>query len=230
MMKTTNTLIVLSSNNAILMTQKSFEQKKYKIFSASTGFVSALQALEFILDKIDNNDTLSDKVNNIHVPDMLKGFTGHSFREYVRTNKTSGGRAFTDEEKQLVLSVATKMMNKGLNCEVKESKFFPKELKAMKDLAIKTAKEMKTTAPVAQPTTAPTTKSPVVAKLEELMAKALEEGDFDTYDKLEERLNKALGQAQPQEQEPQQESQEEYYEEEDSNEVEVDEDVANLDC
>lgn len=33
-------------------------------------------------------------------------------------------------------------------------------------------------------------KSPVVAKLEELMVKALEEGDFAKYDELEERLNR----------------------------------------
>ena len=32
--------------------------------------------------------------------------------------------------------------------------------------------------------------NPVVAKIQELMVKALEEGDFDAYDKLEERLNK----------------------------------------
>lgn len=32
--------------------------------------------------------------------------------------------------------------------------------------------------------------SPVVVKLQELMVKALEEGDFDAYDKLEERLNR----------------------------------------
>lgn len=32
--------------------------------------------------------------------------------------------------------------------------------------------------------------NPVVAKLQELMVKALEEGDFDAYDKLEERLNR----------------------------------------
>jgi hypothetical protein len=33
-------------------------------------------------------------------------------------------------------------------------------------------------------------KSPVVAKLEELMVQALEEGDFAKYDELEERLNR----------------------------------------
>lgn len=224
-MKTNNVIITLGANNAILMTESSFAKAGYKAFSASTSFMSALQALDFILDKVSDNDTLDEKVSTIHVPDMLKGFAGHSFREYIRTNKTSSGRQFTEEEKQLVLSVATKMMNKGLNCEVKESKFFPKELKAMKDLAIKVAKEYKAqapqqTAPQAQPAV-----NPLIDKLQTLMAKALEDGDFEAYDKLEERYNKLIGQqAQPQapvvDEEP----------EEEEEELNVDDEIKDLEC
>ena len=224
-MKTNNVIITLGANNAILMTESSYAKAGYKAFSASTSFISALQALDFILDKVSNNDTLDEKVTVIHVPDMLKGFAMGSFREYLRTNKTSGNRAFTDEEKELVLSVATKMMNKGFNCKVNESKYFPKELKAMKDLAIKVAKEYKSqapqqTAPQAQPAV-----NPLIDKLQTLMAKALEDGDFDAYDKLEERYNKLIGQqAQPQapvvEEEP----------EEETVELNVDEEIADLDC
>ena len=224
-MKTNNVIITLGANNAILMTESSYAKAGYKAFSASTSFISALQALDFILDKVSNNDTLDEKVTVIHVPDMLKGFAMGSFREYLRTNKTSGNRAFTDEEKELVLSVATKMMNKGFNCKVNESKYFPKELKAMKDLAIKVAKEYKSqapqqTAPQAQPAV-----NPLIDKLQTLMAKALENGDFDAYDKLEERYNKLIGQqAQPQapvvDEEP----------EEETVELNVDEEIADLDC
>lgn len=224
-MKTNNVIITLGANNAILMTESSYAKQGYKAFSASTSFIAGLQALDFILDKVSNNDTLDEKVSTIHVPDMLKGFAGHSFREYIRTNKTSSGRQFTEEEKQLVLSVATKMMNKGLNCELKESKFFPKELKAMKDLAIKVAKEYKAQAPQQ---TAPQTQpavNPLIDKLQTLMAKALEDGDFEAYDKLEERYNKIIGQqAQPQapvvDEEP----------EEETVELNVDEEIADLDC
>jgi hypothetical protein len=228
-MKNNNVIITLGANNAILMTEGSYAKQGYKAFSAATGFIAGLQALDFILDKISDNNMLDDKVSIIHIPDMLKGFAGHSFREYIRTNKTSSGRQFTEEEKQLVLSVATKMMNKGLNCELKESKFFPRELKAMKDLAIKTAKEYKEQAPQQTAPQAPA-KSPVIAKLEELMAKALEDGDFDAYDKLEERYNKLKGQqtqVAPQAPVVYEEPEEEVYEE---NEVEVDEELADMDC
>ena len=224
-MKTNNVIITLGANNAILMTESSFAKAGYKAFSASTSFISALQALDFILDKISDNDTLDEKVTVIHVPDMLKGFAMGSFREYLRTNKTSGNRAFTDEEKQLVLSVATKMMNKGFNCKVNESKYFPKELKAMKDLAIKVVKEYKSQAPAQPQASAQPAVNPLIDKLQTLMAKALENGDFDAYDKLEERYSKLVGQqAQPQapvvDEEP----------EEEKIELNVDEEIADLDC
>lgn len=224
-MKTNNVIITLGANNAILMTESSFAKAGYKAFSASTSFISALQALDFILDKISDNDTLDERVTVIHVPDMLKGFAMGSFREYLRTNKTSGNRAFTDEEKELVLSVATKMMNKGFNCKVNESKYFPKELKNMKDLAIKVAKEYKSQAPVAQPqASAQPAVNPLVDKLQTLMAKALEDGDFDAYDKLEERYQKLVGQA-PVVSTPVVDE-----EPEEDVELNVDEEIADLDC
>jgi glycerophosphoryl diester phosphodiesterase len=227
-MKTNNVIITLGANNAILMTENSFAKQGYKAFSASTSFIAGLQALDFILDKVSNNDTLDEKVSTIHVPDMLKGFAGHSFREYIRTNKTSSGRAFTEEEKQLVLSVATKMMNKGLNCELKESKFFPKELKAMKDLALKTAKEYKSqapqqTAPQAQPQQDP------IALIGIQIAEAAAAGDMDKVMALTTALNalKAAQQPAPQapvvEEEPEEETT-------DESDVEVDEELADMDC
>ena len=119
------------------------------------------------------------------------------------------------------------MMNKGLNCEIKESKYFPKELKAMKDLAIKVAKEYKSQAPQQTAPQAPSQPAvnPLIDKLQTLMAKALEDGDFEAYDKLEERYNKLIGQqAQPQapvvDEEP----------EEETVELNVDDEIADLDC
>ena len=198
------------------------------VFSASSSFIAALQALDFILDKVSDNNTLDEKVSTIHVPDMLKGFAGHSFREYIRTNKTSSGREFTDEEKQLVLSVATKMMNKGLNCEVKESKFFPKELKAMKDLAIKVAKEYKAqapqqTAPQAQPQQDP------IALIGLQIAEAAAAGDMDKVMTLTTALNalKAAQQTAPQAPVADDEPIEETTDESD---VEVDDELENMEC
>lgn len=221
-MKTNNVIITLGANNAILMTESSFAKSGYKAFSASTSFISALQALDFILDKISDNDTLDEKVVVIHVPDMLKGFAMGSFREYLRTNKTSGNRAFSKEERELVLSVATKMMNKGFNCKVNESKYFPKELKAMKDLAIKVAKEYKSQAPVAQPQ-APAQDPITLIGLQ--IAEAASAGDMDKVMALTTALN-ALKSAQSTE--PQAPVEEE--EEEPAEELNVDEEIANLDC
>ena len=224
-MKTNNVIITLGANNAILMTESSFAKSGYKAFSASTSFISALQALDFILDKISDNDTLDEKVVVIHVPDILKGFAMGSFREYLRTNKTSGNRAFSKEEKELVLSVATKMMNKGFNCKVNESKYFPKELKAMKDLAIKVAKEYKSqapqqTAPQAQPQQDPIT----LIGLQ--IAEAASAGDMNKVMALTTALNalKSAQQVEPQAPEVDEEPQEEV------EELNVDEEIADLDC
>ena len=218
-MKTNNVIITLGANNAILMTESSFAKSGYKAFSASTSFISALQALDFILDKISDNDTLDEKVVVIHVPDMLKGFAMGSFREYLRTNKTSGNRAFTDEEKELVLSVATKMMNKGFNCKINESKYFPKELKAMKDLAIKVAKEYKSQAPVAQPQA----QQDPITLIGLQIAEAASAGDMDKVMALTTALN-ALKSAQSTE------PQAPVEEEEPTEELNVDEEIADLDC
>ena len=219
-MKTNNVIITLGANNAILMTESSFAKSGYKAFSASTSFISALQALDFILDKISDNDTLDEKVVVIHVPDMLKGFAMGSFREYLRTNKTSGNRAFSKEERELVLSVATKMMNKGFNCKVNESKYFPKELKAMKDLAIKVAKEYKSQAPVAQPQA----QQDPITLIGLQIAEAASAGDMDKVMTLTTALN-ALKTAQSTE--PQAPVVEE---EEPAEELNVDEEIADLDC
>ena len=219
-MKTNNVIITLGANNAILMTESSFAKSGYKAFSASTSFISALQALDFILDKISDNDTLDEKVVVIHVPDILKGFAMGSFREYLRTNKTSGNRAFSKEERELVLSVATKMMNKGFNCKVNESKYFPKELKAMKDLAIKVAKEYKSQAPVAQPQA----QQDPITLIGLQIAEAASAGDMDKVMALTTALN-ALKSAQSTE--PQAPVVEE---EEPAEELNVDEEIADLDC
>lgn len=227
-MKTNNVIITLGANNAILMTESSYAKQGYKAFSASTSFIAGLQALDFILDKVSDNNTLDEKVSTIHVPDMLKGFAGHSFREYIRTNKTSSGRQFTEEEKQLVLSVATKMMNKGLNCELKESKFFPKELKAMKDLALKTAKEYKAQAPQQTAPQAQPQQDPIVL-IGLQIAEAAAAGDMDKVMALTTALNalKAAQQTAPQAPVVDEEPEEEVYDESD---VEVDEELADMDC
>lgn len=222
-----NVIITVGGNTAIVMTEASYKKGQYKQITASSSFVAALKGFDFILDKISDNTTIEKAITRIYLPDLLKGFAMGTFVEYIRTNQTSSGRAFTAEEKELVLSIANKMMNKGFNMVTNESRFFPKELKPMKDMAISKAKEVKQNAPA--PQAQPQAKSPVLVALEEQMAKAIAEANFDLYDKLEERYNKIVGQAttpvaptaveEPEE--------EEVYEE---NEVELDDELADMEC
>jgi hypothetical protein len=226
-----NVIITVGGNNAVVMTEASYKKGQFKQITASSSFVAALKGFDFILDKISDNTTIEKAITRIYLPDLLKGFAMGTFVEYIRTNKTSSGRTFTAEEKELVLSIANKMMNKGFNMVPNESRFFPKELKPMKDMAMSKAKELKENAPAtqAQPQAQPQAKSPVLVALEEQMAKAIAEANFELYDKLEERYNKMVGQAttpvaptaveEPEE--------EEVYEE---NEVELDEELADIDC
>lgn len=223
-----NVIITVGGNTAIVMTEASYKKGQYKQITASSSFVAALKGFDFILDKISDNTTIEKAITRIYLPDLLKGFAMGTFVEYIRTNQTSSGRAFTAEEKELVLSIANKMMNKGFNVVTNESRFFPKELKPMKDMAISKAKEVKQNAPA--PQAQPQAKSPVLVALEEQMAKAIAEANFELYDKLEERYNKMVGQATTPVaptavEEPEEE--EEVYEE---NEVELDDELADIEC
>lgn len=221
-----NVIITVGGNTAIVMTEASYKKGQYKQITASSSFVAALKGFDFILDKISDNTTIEKAITRIYLPDLLKGFAMGTFVEYIRTNQTSSGRAFTAEEKELVLSIANKMMNKGFNMVTNESRFFPKELKPMKDMAISKAKEVKQNAPA--PQAQPQAKSPVLVALEEQMAKAIAEANFDLYDKLEERYNKIVGQATtPVAPTAVEEPEEEVYEE---NEVELDDELADMDC
>lgn len=221
-----NVIITVGGNTAIVMTEASYKKGQYKQITASSSFVAALKGFDFILDKISDNTTIEKAITRIYLPDLLKGFAMGTFVEYIRTNQTSSGRAFTAEEKELVLSIANKMMNKGFNMVTNESRFFPKELKPMKDMAISKAKEVKQNAPA--PQAQPQAKSPVLVALEEQMAKAIAEANFDLYDKLEERYNKIVGQATtPVAPTAVEEPEEEVYEE---NEVELDDELADMEC
>ncbi len=235
-----NTMIILAGTSAVVISEKQYKEGKCKVFSASTTTASALQGLNFVMSLASNNDTIDKEIIRIFVPDMIKGFAMGSYVDYIRTGKTSGGRQFTEEEFALVKECALNICNKGLNLKVTESKFMPKELKAFKDGAFAIAKKVKEelASKPAQPTVVSAPVDPRIAKLQELMVKALDDGDFDKYDALEERLNKITNaQPAPQttpvvEEEPAEETNEVVVEnesdEEEPEEIEVDPDLANL--
>lgn len=235
-----NVMIILAGTSAVVISEKQYKEGKCKVFSASTTTASALQGLNFVMSLASNNDTIDKDIVRIFIPDTIKGFAMGSYVDYIRTGKTSGGRQFTEEEFALVKECALNICNKGLNLKVVESKFMPKDLKAFKDGAFSIAKKVKeelASKPAQTVVSAPV--DPRIAKLQELMVKALDDGDFDKYDALEERLNKITG-AQPAPQATpvvEEESAEETNEvvvenepadENEPEEIEVDEDLANL--
>jgi hypothetical protein len=150
-----------------------------------------------------------------------------TFVEYIRTNQTSSGRAFTAEEKALVLSIANKMMNKGFNMVTNESRFFPKELKPMKDMAISKAKELKENAPATK--AQPQAQQDPITLIGLQIAEAAAAGNMDKVMALTTALNalKTAQQTEPQAPVAEEPQEEEVYEE---NEVELDDELADIDC
>jgi hypothetical protein len=219
-----NVIITVGGNTAIVMTEASYKKGQFKQITASSSFVAALKGFDFILDKISDNTTIEKAITRIYLPDLLKGFAMGTFVEYIRTNQTSSGRAFTAEEKALVLSIANKMMNKGFNMVTNESRFFPKELKPMKDMAISKAKELKENAPATKAQAQPQQDPITLIGLQ--IAEAASAGDMDKVMALTTALN-ALKTAQQTEPQVNEEPEEEVYEE---NEVELDEELADIDC
>lgn len=225
-----NAIIVIGGTNAAIITDKAFANKQRKVVSEETGFVSLLTALNQTLDSIPNNDNITNEVFRIYVPDMLKGFAMGSYIEYIRTNQTSSGRAFSDKEKQLVTEIAHKMMNKGLNFKINETKFAPKELANMKNYSMMVAKELKELAPKQQtPVAQPQATVDPVAQIGLQIADAAARGDMATVTALTAALTalqaaKPAVNSAPVVDEPQEEVVDEEY---DENEVELPEDLLN---
>ena len=229
-------MIALSGNNAIVMAEKSYKSGQYKLISANNSTMAALMALEFSLNKASDNDTIDKEILTIYVPDIIKGFAMSTYKEYIRTGKTSGGRAYSEEELDLVKRCAMLMCTKGLNIKVIESKYMSKDLKPFKDKVLNTAKELKENAPAQ--TTAPQTQvnqPDPVAAIGLQIAEAAARGDMATVTALTAALTalkNAQGTNAPTQNAPQKPETEEPEEEEviEENEVEVDEDVAEMDC
>ena len=235
-------IALVGKNNAIAMSEKSYKKGQYKLFTASSSMAAGLMAMEYLLNTASDNATIDKDVLAIYVPDTLKGFAGKAYVEYIRTGKTASGRAFTTEEKELVLKVATLLCTKGLNVRATESKYMTKDLAEFKNTVLNIAKDLKVNAPAPQaaPVQQTNPNQKMIDKLQEKMAQALDDCDFDLYDKLEERLLKLTGTPTStstvvEENEPTEEVEEEIVDEEiedeePQEELNVDEEIADLDC
>jgi hypothetical protein len=203
-MKTTNykNVVVVAMNNSALIANS---QGGYTTaMNCTNNTVASLQVMKLFLSKIPTNaEELLEEPRLLVLGEKsaIKGFATGTNLQYIRTGENASGKKFTDEEFELIKEVSFLLADRCLNVRVTTDKYVSyndKEARALIDGAWTKLKEaikgnnasaVKPQAPQAQQAPA---KSPVIAKLEELMAKALDEGDFDQYDKLEERLNKML--------------------------------------
>ena len=80
--------LVAGNGIAVLMS----DEHKYRRFHThnKNAILNSLEALEYILAKCPTNDSVSEKVIDIGIPNCIKGVFGASFRQYIRTQKFIG--------------------------------------------------------------------------------------------------------------------------------------------
>ena len=80
--------LVAGNGIAVLMS----DEHKYRRFDAhpKNSIMNSLDALEYILNKCPNSDTITERVIDIGIPNCIKGVFGASFRQYIRTQKFIG--------------------------------------------------------------------------------------------------------------------------------------------
>lgn len=80
--------LVAGNGIAILMS----DEHKFRRFDThpKNSIMNSLDALEYILAKCPNSDTITEKVIDIGIPNCIKGVFGPSFRQYIRTQKFVG--------------------------------------------------------------------------------------------------------------------------------------------
>lgn len=181
------------------------------VAESETSFCAILKAMAEVLETIPTNDEIVNEPARIVLcNDIAKAFATGSYIDYLRTNSFSSGKPFTEEESNLILEVAQLMGARTFNVRVVENQFVSKNDKDTKELVNQAWDEVKALVlakhsknkpakpqrPTANKPVAPEKPNHIVA-LENAMAKALEECDFDKYDKLEERYNKAMAQLAP---------------------------------
>lgn len=80
--------LVAGNGVAVLMS----DEHKFRRFSSNSknAILNSLEALEYILAKCPTNETVSELVIDIGIPNCIKGVFGASFRQYIRTQKFVG--------------------------------------------------------------------------------------------------------------------------------------------
>ena len=199
----------MKMNNIVLVCQEGIavvgkivdNELKFQKAEGPTNIVAQLVAIKGLLASIPTNEELIEEPVQILIGDKsaLCGLTYGSQMEYLRTGKTAGGKEVTEQEFELLKEVCVMLTKRSFNVKLNLQKFATKDFRRTIEQTWNKVKaivrEQHQQPAPAKTTTAPVTKTnPVVEKLQQLMTQALDEGDFDKYDKLEERLNKIVAQ------------------------------------
>lgn len=191
-------IVLVAQNNISVVVVVNNGKNQYKAVQANNSKIALLQNLTTILNGIPTNDDLSAETRQIIIGSKspIIGLVTGTWREYVKTGKNAKGVDIADDELALWKQVAELYASRCFNVKFTSDQYIGKNDRATKDLIncawelvkeeVRKANNM---APAPQQVAQPQA-NPVVAKLQALMAQALDEGDFDKYDKLEERLNK----------------------------------------
>lgn len=178
-----NVIVVGRQGNAIAYGEGT------KICKTSTGaFMPSLEVLKEVLMAIPTEPC---ETVNIHIMDTIQGLASGAAVEYVKTGKTLSDTKLTGDEIEAFKEIYKLYAERILNVRFSLVKYIRKNDTAMQDMKKQAYAELEAyekSAGVSRGTAV--TVDPdkdLREKLTDLMSKALEEGDFDKYDKLNER-------------------------------------------
>ncbi len=197
-------IVLVAMNNVSVAVVVNNNVNKYKAVVANNSKLALLENLVTVLSSIPTNDDLTAETRKVIISSksQIIGLVTGAWRQYVKEGISAQGKAIPQDEKDLWIKVANLYAERCFNVQFTTDQFIGKNDRATKDLinsaweAVKAeVRKANDMAPASKPQVAQAQPqaNPVVAKLQELMTKALEEGDFEAYDKLEERLNKIAG-------------------------------------
>lgn len=137
------TISVVAVNNLAIAMNK--ENKYIKKFGDSNT-VASLKALKSILStSVKDNSDLSDEPVRVILgaKSSIKGFAIGSYVEYLRTGANSSGKAFTQEEMDLIVEVSNLYASKCLNVRITTDEFISHKDKDTRILIDNSWKQLK---------------------------------------------------------------------------------------
>jgi hypothetical protein len=192
-------IVLVAMNNVSLLASMNNNTIEYGTVVANNSKLALLTNLKTILTKVPSNDDLTAETRQVIIGSKspIIGLITGTWRQYIKTGKNAKGAEIPADELALWKDIANLYVQKCFNVQFTSDQYINKNDRETKELInkawelvkeeVRKANNMTQANKPAQPQAQA---NPVIAKLQELMAKALDEGDFDTYDKLEERLNK----------------------------------------